>query len=174
MREGLTSEAVFLRPAQPCDFEPLSRLRSDREIQARLLGHPEVRSVDDTEQWVERRSNDPHGAFWVIDDGAGVCLGFVQLTGRHGLDRHAHFGIALLPEAQGRGAGIQAMHRLFDMARSTQLRKLMCEVRADNEGARALYRKLGFRDVGTLNAHYDDGQGLWDVVVMERMLEQPA
>lgn len=125
---------------------------------------------DDTEGWVARRSKDGSGAFFVIARG-DECIGFAQLTGRHDLDRHAHFGIALHQAARGAGIGAVAMHRLIDVARASGLRKLLCEVRSDNRAALTLYRRLGFRDVGVLLQHYDDGERRFDSVLMERSLD---
>lgn len=153
------------------DHAALRDLRNDRATQEMLLAHPEARSaVDDTLEWLERRSNDPTGAFLVIEH-EGCCAGFVQLTGRHGLDRYAHFGIAISSFARGSGVGAAAMAALFAHASDVGLRKLLCEVRADNESAIRLYSRLGFRAVGTLAGHYDDGVRIVDVVVMERMVD---
>ena len=172
MRKGLIEETdIVLRPAVPGDLPALSRLRGDREAQALLMGHPEARSGDDTAAWISRRAAAADGAFFAIADTA-ACLGFAQLTARHGLDRHARFGIALLPEARGRNVGFRAMNLLINEARESGLRKLSCEVRADNGAALKLYRNLGFRDVGVLRAHYDDSAQVWDVILMEKLLAE--
>ena len=160
---------LTLRSVRPEDISVLREIRNDAATQAILLGHPEARSDDDTEVWVERRSHDVLGHFHVID-WDDTCVGFVQLTGQHRLDRHAHFGIALHESARGMGIGKMAMRALLALATTAGLRKLMCEVRADNASALTLYHRIGFRNVGILENHYDDGQRLWDVMVMEKLL----
>lgn len=161
---------VHLRPPEPRDRAILRRLRDDSDAQAILMGHPEARqSADDVDAWLTRRAGDPDGCLLVIDDG-GRCVGFVQLTARHRLDGHAHFGIALVEGARGQGLGTAAIQELVMHASRLGLRKLLCEVRADNSGARTLYERLGFREVGVLVDHYDDGTRQWDVVIMEALL----
>ena len=170
----ITAKEIVLRAPLPGDLRTLREIRKDREVQAVLLGHPEARSEeDDTENWLARRLHDSAGRFLVVDND-GDCIGFVQLTGRHRLDRHAHFGIALHPRAQGKGGGTAAMRLLLEYAAGLGLHKLLCEVRADNAAALSLYRRLGFRDVGTLAMHYDDGERRWDVTLLELILTDIA
>lgn len=165
---------IKLRPPEDRDYDVLQGIRNDFGTQAMLLGHPEARpGSDDVRTWINRRSNDPDGSFLVIDH-AGSCAGFAQLTSTHRIDRHAYFGIALSADARGIGVGRQAMTALVRHARQIGLRKLLCEVRYDNEPAITLYRKLGFRDVGVLRLHYDDGVQQWDVVVMELLLDESS
>lgn len=137
-----------------------------------LLAHPEKRLHNDTAAWLERRSADPDGVFLVIAAGPS-CLGFVQLTEWKRVDRHAKFGIAVLASARGRGIGSQAVGLLIDKAIALGLRKLLCEVRVDNDGAIHTYRGFGFQDVGAMVDHYDDGSRLWDVLLMEKLLHEP-
>ena len=76
---------------------------------------------------------------------------------------------------QGLGVGEAATIALLSEARTLGLFKLLLEARVDNHGAIALYEKLGFRRVGTLQRHYDDGERRHDVLVMEREIpEEPA
>lgn len=161
---------VQLRPVEAADRPALRRIRNDMGTQAVLLAHPEARTdCDDVDRWIERRSTDPDGRFYVVD-GGGACLGFVQLTAWHRIDGHAHFGIALLADARGSGVGMRALEMLQMQAAALGLRKLLCEVRCDNSGAIALYKRCGFSEVGTLRQHYNDGERLWDVVLMEALL----
>lgn len=171
MREGLSEAELRLRPPSADDFCALASLRRDEQVQSTLMSHPEVRVGDDTADWVARKARDPHGEFLVVDAG-GVCQGFVQLTDIHGIDRHARFGIALIGSARGRGVGRRAMAALIAHARALGLRKLLCDVRDDNAAAAALYRAIGFRSVGTMRAHYDDGRRRWDVHLMEALLDE--
>ena len=173
MHQALSVAVVRLRPAQSADFPELARLRDDDVTQALLLGHPEARPSGDTAAWVARRSRDPNGAFFVIESGGSVA-GFAQLTARHRIDGYAHFGIGVLPEARGAGVGRAAMEALIEHVRAMRLRKLLGEVRADNSAAIRLYRSLGFREIGVLQDHYDDGTRTWDVVVLEVLLQKHA
>ena len=135
-----------------------------------LLAYPDgAADADAVAAWLARR--EAAGALRIVADDGGAALGFVQLHDIHRRGGHAMLAIALLPEARGRGVGRAALDALHDLARREfGLRKLMLEVRADNAAAIALYQAMGYRTVGTLRAHYDDGARLHDVCVMERLL----
>ncbi len=162
--------AIQLRPACRDDIDVLRALRRNIETQQLLLGHPAA--DDDTLAWIERREGAADGYFAVIGDRrSGKALGFVQLTDIHGIDRHAFGGIAVAAAERGRGRGRSAMRELMRVARvDHRLRKLMLTVRHDNDAALSLYGSLGFRQVGVLRDHYDDGNRFHDVVLLETLL----
>jgi GNAT superfamily N-acetyltransferase len=64
----------------------------------------------------------------------------------------AELAMAVVDRAQGNGVGTALLDRLIDAAREQGIRRFRCEVLADNEGMRALAKRLGGR-VGWL----DDG-----------------
>lgn len=165
--------AISLRAAGPQDHGALQCLRADTETRHSLLSHPEHENGETISDWLERRAK--AGRVWVIAAGENDdCLGFVQISGVHGIDLYAYFGIALLPEYRGQGIAKNALLQFIEIASSELgLRKLILDVRADNAPAIGLYHGLGFRTVGTLEAHYDDGNRLYDVVTMERRLADP-
>jgi diamine N-acetyltransferase len=142
----------------------------DIPLQHRLLSHPDPDAPIDVQTWVSRRES--LGWFRVIELHQTSTAGFVQLADRHGLDRYAWVGIALHPRWQGSGWGRKAMLALAEEAkRSLDLRKLMLQVRSDNQIALRLYASLGYRIVGQLTRHYFDGSHYFDVTLMESLLE---
>ncbi|SOH95597.1 L-amino acid N-acyltransferase YncA [Monaibacterium marinum] len=144
-------------------------MRADRALQHMLLAYPEDQPDEvEVERWLTRREQ--HGELRVLTDARDVCVGFAQLHNIHMRGGHAMMAIALTPAMRGQGLGHKAMRLIHDLASAMELRKLMLEVRADNAPAIALYLSTGYRAVGTLVAHYDDGDMLHDVIVMERML----
>ena len=66
--------------------------------------------------------------------------------------------VAVAPDAQGRGIGGRLVRALAERARDRGVRLLHLEVRADNEPALALYRRLGFEPVGRRRDYYGPGQ----------------
>lgn len=77
-------------------------------------------------------------------------------------------GIALASDARRKGYGGIALELGLRHALDVlNLRKILVEVRADNVAATALFKSAGFTNVGLLRTHYDDGQALYDVVLME-------
>ena len=158
---------IALRPIELRDHEILGELRADTDLQHLLLAYPSPYTKDDVDTWIERR--DSQGKLWAIDVG-GECLGFVQLSNIHNKGRFAWLGLALIKGGRGRGIGEQAMKGLEQKALGLNLRKLLLEVRSDNASAIRLYQSLGYRLVGRLEGHYDDGVRLLDTLIMEKML----
>ncbi|MBI3973399.1 MAG: ribosomal protein S18-alanine N-acetyltransferase [Chloroflexi bacterium] len=72
--------------------------------------------------------------------------------------------VAVRPEFRRRGLGELLMLGLFDTAMRMGARFVTLEVRVSNKTARALYEKLGFREVGIRQRYYTDNNE--DAVVM--------
>jgi RimJ/RimL family protein N-acetyltransferase len=135
--------SVSLRAWEERDVAALARIRADGPLQAQLMSRPQP---NDVREWLLRRSTDPRGAFFVIDDG-GECAGFVQLTNieRGGA---AFVGVCVAPAWQGRGLGAQAMKLIEAHAAQTyDVRLVKLTVLASNVRAIALYERLGYRRV---------------------------
>ena len=161
--------SIRLRPVTPEDYAALGALRADVELQHTLLANPPPGGDPDVPGWVARREAD--GRLWAIADAeTNACLGFVQLSDIHRKNALGWLGIALAPQARGRGLGRAAMALLEDEARAMGLRKLLLQVRTDNPVAIALYARAGYARVGVMRDHYDDGARLHDVLVMEKLL----
>jgi RimJ/RimL family protein N-acetyltransferase len=144
-------------------------MRADTALQHMLLANPPPGGDGDVPGWIARR--EAGGRLWAIADAeTDACLGFVQLADINRKNALGWLGIALAPQARGRGLGRAAMASLEDEARAMGLRKLLLQVRTDNPGAIALYERAGFARAGVLRRHYDDGERLHDVLVMERLL----
>ena len=69
---------------------------------------------------------------------------------------HAHLNLlAVQPGYQRRGIGHQLLEWLEASARTAGIFKVNLELRANNDGARAFYEKLGYRQAGRKPAYYD-------------------
>ena len=69
---------------------------------------------------------------------------------------HAHLNLfAVEPGYQRQGIGRQLLEWLEASARTAGIFKVHLELRANNDGARAFYEKLGYRSVGRKAAYYD-------------------
>ena len=72
--------------------------------------------------------------------------------------------------ARGKGAGTALLERLVELGREGGFHKLVLAGFPTNAASVALYRRLGFREVGV---YKEQGQleGRWvDVLLMERLL----
>ncbi len=122
----------------------LASLRSNEALQAQLMARPKP---GDLYEWLARRTSDPQGAFFVVDDG-GECAGFVQLT-QVERGQSAWVGICIAPGRQGRGIGARALELIEAHARSAfGVSVVKLKVLHDNARAIALYERHGFRHLG--------------------------
>ncbi len=68
---------------------------------------------------------------------------------------HAHLNLlAVEPAYQRQGIGKQLLEWLEASARTAGIFKVHLELRANNDGARAFYEKLGFSEAGRKAAYY--------------------
>jgi ribosomal-protein-alanine N-acetyltransferase len=73
--------------------------------------------------------------------------------------------LAVHPEARRRGHAARLLRHMLEEARRSHARVVTLEVRASNAAAAALYRKLGFREVGVRPKYYaNDGE---DALLMD-------
>jgi [ribosomal protein S18]-alanine N-acetyltransferase len=102
---------------------------------------------------------------WLQDD---KLLGyFVAMTG---VDELHLLNITVVPEQQGQGHGRTMMAALQQHALAFGAASLWLEVRESNHRARALYRRLGFAEVGLRRGYYPAAVRREDAVVMSLVL----
>jgi RimJ/RimL family protein N-acetyltransferase len=89
--------------------------------------------------------------------------------------RHvASLGMTVAADWRGRGVGSALMTEAIRWAHSMGIEKLALSVYPDNEVARALYRKFGFREEGRLTGHSKKSIGYRDEIVMGLwLIDQP-
>ncbi|NEZ00148.1 GNAT family N-acetyltransferase [Bacillus shackletonii] len=94
-------------------------------------------------------SNQPLGAIWIRlfskEDGG---YGFID-------EETPELGIALIPEARGKGIGKKLMREMFQLAKSSGYKALSLSVNPQNVPALNMYEMNGFIKIGA-----DDG-GSW-------------
>jgi RimJ/RimL family protein N-acetyltransferase len=144
---------VDLRPESAADEDVLYRVWSDLETwEERSPTSPSPYTLD---SFRERRAKGDFAGdadFVVTVD--GVAVGRCTLFHEDGLSRHAEVGIALVPEARGKGVGTEALRQLveFGFVRRN-LRRLYLWVLASNAAGVASYRKVGFVEEGRHREH---------------------
>ena len=79
--------------------------------------------------------------------------------------------VAVREDHQGQGIARRLVSDLLDVADSSGATHTMLEVRADNEAATALYRRLAFVPISTRPRYYPDGG---DAVIMRRSRPAPS
>ena len=75
--------------------------------------------------------------------------------------------LAVRPDHRQRGVGTALLRRGISVLTAAGAGSVKLEVRADNEGAKRLYRRLGFEHRKTIPNYYSNGE---DALVMIRLL----
>jgi ribosomal protein S18 acetylase RimI-like enzyme len=92
----------------------------------------------------------------LVDVHQGALRGYVLVLFHAGTSLARNYSIAVSPEAQGQGVGRALMEAAEREALAHGCVYMRLEVRPDNEGAIQLYRKLSYRQFGTLDDYYED------------------
>ncbi|MGI9539733.1 MAG: GNAT family N-acetyltransferase [Miltoncostaeaceae bacterium] len=165
--EEIHGHRVVLRPATEDDREALMAVRATPEVRLWWPGDPE------TELDEALADPDTHG-FVVVDEG-GRTVGFIQWYEEDDPDyRHAGIDIYLSPEIHGRGLGTDAVRTLArHLIEAEGHHRLIIDPAAQNEAAIACYRKVGFRDVGTMRRYERGADGTWhDSLLMDLLADE--
>lgn len=96
------------------------------------------------------------------------CVGFALFS--QVLDEATLLNIATHTAYRRRGLAQSLLRHALDELRRRGVTEVFLEVRVSNTGAIALYRKLGFADVGRRQNYYPAHDGREDALVMRRIL----
>lgn len=118
------------------------------------------------ETWWSELAGRPRRDYVVLEGPSGI-EGYAGVD--HGGDVADVMTVAVAPGRRGRGLGDLLVDTLIDRAAGRGAGAVMLEVRADNDAARALYRRHGFAEVSVRRRYYQPGDV--DAVVMRRRLE---
>jgi ribosomal-protein-alanine N-acetyltransferase len=97
-------------------------------------------------------------------DQNGMVLGFIcpMLV----LDEGHILNVAVAPASRGQGVGRLLVQRVLDDCRLSGAAFVSLEVRVSNSEAIALYRQMGFIEVGRRKRYYENGE---DALMMEHV-----
>ena len=78
--------------------------------------------------------------------------------------------LCVAPEWQGQGLGREMLEHLLETAQREGVSTVFLEVRPSNTRALALYRKLGFVEIGVRKDYYPAEHGREDAIIMAKTL----
>ncbi len=87
------------------------------------------------------------------------------------LDEVHLLDISVAAAYQRKGFGVKLFNIIKDLISDRQYLRIILEVRRSNVAANALYRKLGFAQIGVRRGYYPSANGREDAIVMEYKLE---
>lgn len=178
----LTGDRVLLRPFGAQDLPALAEALRDPEI-LRLTGSvhapDEAFGTDDPEAGerfrVWRNAQTDRLDLAVVERETSRCVGEVVLNEWDPGNRSCNFRTFLVPGAQNRGLGTEALRLVLGHGfEALGLHRISLEVYAFNPRARRVYEKVGFVAEGVLrqSLHYD---GRWiDATVMSVLEDEWA
>lgn len=161
LKDGRT---CILQPAAPEMAEDLIRFLKQIAAETPFLTrYPDEvdKTAEDEAEFLARTLDDPTGAMMAATvDGklAGNCS-FFGMGARRKNRHRGSMGIALYEEYWGLGIGSAMIGYLTELAKQAGMEQMELIVVADNERAKALYRKSGFIEYGRLphGMLFDDG-----------------
>jgi len=159
----LSSTSCLLRPVEKEDIERSLVWRNDDAIKKNLLSYrlPITKPMEDA--WIEKAMNgDKDRIVFAIEDVATKKhVGFIELNSIDYFNRNAQYAIVIGDEnARGKGIASSATQLILNYGfNQLNLHKIYLQVAAYNTNALQLYKKLNFKEEGTLiQQHFMDGQ----------------
>lgn len=167
--------AYRLRPARPADARAFLELWRSVVAEDRYVRTDQVRGSVRLYRrrfrrgWTDEEAN-------VVAAAGNLVIGHLSVSREeHPVTRHvASIGMAVAREWRRRGVGSALMAEALRWAREMGVEKLALSVYPDNEAARALYARFGFREEGCLSGHSKKSTGYRDEIVMGLWLAPPA
>lgn len=104
---------------------------------------------------------------WVAHDAAGALAGYFLLMLAPD-DAHL-LNITVVPPLQGQGFGRLLLDRACLIARSFAAPAMLLEVRPSNPRALAIYRHVGFRQIGRRKGYYPAAGGQREDAIVMRL-----
>jgi putative acetyltransferase len=143
---------VIVRAATSDDAEAAARLLAAVAEEGTIAAEPPVDVEARAQKFREVIGAEGPGTLLILEDDGRM----VGHAGVHELDTPGvlTFGMAVLPEARGRGGGRALLEAIVEHARSCGAHKLELEVWPDNARAIALYVSAGFEVEGFRRDHY--------------------
>jgi putative acetyltransferase len=167
---------ITIRRSQVSDAAAMAQLMSHPEVLPGLLQLPH----GNEEQWEQRLKNNlvPGGTdLPLVAVVGGELVGSAGLHGAGPALRRRHvmqLGMAVAPQAQGRGVGKALMAALIDYADNWgQVLRIELGVYVDNERAIALYQRFGFQVEGRQRAYALRAGQYVDSLMMARLHPSP-
>jgi phosphinothricin acetyltransferase len=155
------------RPATPADAAAIAKIYNQGIEDRKATFETRLRSEKEVKAWFD-------GAHpIVVVEQAGRVIAFAATFFYR--PRACYAGVAEISvyverEARGHGAGRLAVAQLLRAAEQAGYWKLVSRVFPDNLPSRALFRSLGFREVGTYEKHAQL-DGVWrDVIIIEHLI----
>jgi L-amino acid N-acyltransferase YncA len=127
---------------------------------------------DVIDEWVRNLETGHSTSLVAYDDAGLVGYATVHRTPARWTRRVGEIRVNVSPAYRARGLGRALTAQIFDLSRKLGLKKLMANMTADQAGARAAFRRLGFVPEALLADYVEDRDGVsHDLVIMSHDIE---
>ena len=168
----MIKQRLTIRGASPEDIPIITKIYNQGIADRIATLEVEAKTEEDVRRWLLDEQPTRYEA--IVAESAGAIAGWAAL--RPYSHRCAYAGVADLSiyverDARGKGVGEQLLTALEERARRNDFHKIVLFTFPFNEAGQRLYRKRGFREVGTFREQgMLDGRSV-DVLIMEKILE---
>ncbi|MEJ2088197.1 MAG: GNAT family N-acetyltransferase [Gammaproteobacteria bacterium] len=119
------------------------------------------------DEWVRNLASGQSTSLVAYDDDGLVGYATVHRNPARWTRRVGEIRVNVSPAYRARGLGRSLTTQIFDLSRRLGLKKLMANMTADQPGARAAFRRLGFVPEALLADYVEDRNGVSrDLVIM--------
>jgi RimJ/RimL family protein N-acetyltransferase len=169
--QPIAPDDVEVRPCEEADLEDVVAVSAAVAAEGRWIAREHIDRTQGIEHLRAYLRADDRVLLVAVVEGRPIAnLGLTLEAG--GV---AELGMLVADGWRGRGVGSALMEAAIAWSRDRDAHKIALQVWPHNEAARALYRKFGFVEEGTLVRHYRRENGeLWDAVVMGLVLDDTS
>ena len=162
---------MIIRPAKAADAAAVVAVWNPIIQNSAATFNSVPKPPQDVAQDIVRKHNE--GKAFLVAERDGTLLGFAtygQFRGGVGYAYAMEHTVILAPEAQGQGTGRGLMQALEAHARAAGVHVMMGGISAENPGAVAFHKAIGYREMARLpEVGFKFGRWM-DLVLMQKML----
>ncbi|MDW7670162.1 MAG: arsinothricin resistance N-acetyltransferase ArsN1 family A [Bacillota bacterium] len=161
-----------VRIARESDLPAITRIYNEGIEDRMATLEEDTKDLEHLKRWYHSRN--PRYQVIALENQQKEILGWASLNPFHSrccYDGVADLSVYLAREARGKGYGKLLLQGLEEVAKKNRFSKLVLTTFADNIPGMKLYKRQGFREVGT---YYRQGMldGRWvDTTIMEKLLD---
>jgi ribosomal-protein-alanine N-acetyltransferase len=155
MSAVIESSPFFIRPMSECDLDDVM------SIETRIYDFPWTRQIFHDCLRVGYISH----VCELDNELAGYCIMSTGASEAHILN------LCIAQDYRRRGLGQRLLEQMLDTAKLHNVGTVFLEARPSNDGAIALYDKMGFNQIGTRRDYYPAKVGREDAIILAISLE---
>lgn len=120
------------------------------------------------------KMNSSNNSIYLVADDEGEIVGCLNLNSfsKERLKHNAELGISIKKDYWHKGIGSMLIKEAIEFAKKINIDSIHLTVRSDNERAKSLYTKFGFKKTGTFYRYIKIGKTFYDCDLMHLFLNE--